>query len=84
MTTPLRTPLRKACDKRGITFKDLAKEVGTDVGNISRIQRGKQIPNSDLAAKICAQFPDGEITELHLIYPERYMAPESDAADTSS
>lgn len=69
----MKTPLRKAREKKGITLGDLAKLVDSDVGNLSRIERGRQIPNSDLAAKICAAFPDSELTELHLIYPQRYM-----------
>lgn len=57
-----------------MTLQDLAIKVDSDVGNLSRIERGKQIPSSELAEKICGQFPPGVITELHLIYPERYVA----------
>lgn len=67
----MKTPLRQAREKKGLTLHALAVRVNSDVGNLSRIERGVQIPSSDLAAKIVEQF-DGEINELHLIYPERY------------
>lgn len=54
-----------------MTLQELAVVVGSDVGNMSRIERGVQIPSKDLAEKICKQFP-GEINEIQLIYPERY------------
>lgn len=72
----MKTPLRLAREKHELTLQDLAAKVGSDVGNLSRIERGKQRANSELAEKICKQFPDGEITELHLIYPERYITEE--------
>lgn len=72
----MKTPLRLAREKHDLTLQDLAKNVDSDVGNLSRIERGHQRPSSELAEKICKQFPDGEITELHLIYPERYMKEE--------
>lgn len=54
-----------------MTLGKLAAAVGSDVGNLSRIERGVQIPSKELAEKICQQF-DGEINELQLIYPERF------------
>jgi len=76
----MKSPLRIAREKQDMTLQDLAAKVDSDVGNLSRIERGKQIPSGELAAKICAQFPAGEITELHLIYPERYTQPEEEPA----
>ena len=58
-----------------MTLQDLAVLVGSDVGNLSRIERGVQVPSPELAEKICDQF-GGEINELQLIYPERFMQPE--------
>lgn len=78
MTKP---PLRIAREKRDMTLQDLAQLVESDVGNLSRIERGVQIPSRELAEKICNQFP-GEITEIQLIYPERFMteSPPAEAA----
>jgi hypothetical protein len=45
--------------------------VGSDTGNLSRIETGEQIARRDLAARLAAFFaPD--INELHILYPERY------------
>jgi transcriptional regulator with XRE-family HTH domain len=76
----MKTPLRKARDAKQLTLGDLAKLVDSDVGNLSRIERGRQIPSSELAAKICGVFPDSGLTELHLIYPERYEEQQPGAA----
>jgi len=67
----MKSPLRQAREKRGITLNVLAKKVGSDVGNLSRIERGVQTPNAQLAERICREF-DGEVSELQLIYPARY------------
>ncbi len=67
----MKSPLRLAREKRGLTLHALAVLVGSDVGNLSRIERGVQTPSRELAAKICEQF-GGEIDEMQLIYPERY------------
>jgi transcriptional regulator with XRE-family HTH domain len=69
----MKSPLRLTREKHDMTLQDIAIKVGSDVGNLSRIERGNQRPSNELAEKICQQFPPGEITELHLIYPERYM-----------
>ena len=61
-----------------MTLQDLAMLVGSDVGNLSRIERGVQIPNRELAEKICKQF-GGEINEIQLIYPEWFSTPDSEA-----
>lgn len=66
------SPLRKARERRNLTLQDIAAAVGSDVGNMSRIERGVQTPSAELAEKICAIF-QGEINELQLIYPQRYL-----------
>jgi transcriptional regulator with XRE-family HTH domain len=75
----MKSPLRAAREKRQMTLGKLAYLVGSDVGNLSRIERGVQIPSKELAEKICKQF-DGEVNELQLIYPERFATPEPQAA----
>ena len=65
------SPLRRARDHRGITLQHLATLVQSDVGNLSRIERGVQTPSKTLAEKICFVFA-GEINELQLIYPSRF------------
>lgn len=56
-----------------MTLNALAAQVGSDVGNLSRIERGQQTPLPDLAERICKVF-DGEINELQLIYPARFAS----------
>lgn len=71
----MKSPLRLAREKRGMTLNALAAKVGSDVGNLSRIERGVQTPNPDLAERICKEF-SGEVNELQLIYPSRYITQE--------
>ena len=66
------TPLRKARLQRGLTLANVAKSVGSDTGNISRIQRGQQIPNRELLSNLVDLFKENEITEVHILYPERF------------
>lgn len=73
-----KSPMRRAREKHGITLQDLAIKVGSDVGNLSRIERARQVPSSELAEKICKEISNGELTELHLIYPERYTSEDDE------
>ena len=68
MTSPLKT-IRI---KRGLTLAEVSHSVGTDVGNLSRIENRKQQASPDLAQRL-AKFFGGEITELQILYPERFL-----------
>ena len=50
------SPLKLARLGRKLTLEQVAELVGSDSGNISRIERAKQIPNRDLAAKLVELF----------------------------
>ncbi|MGF6641824.1 helix-turn-helix domain-containing protein [Paraburkholderia sp. MM6662-R1] len=65
------SPLRKVRHGRGLTLDDVARKIGTDTGNLSRIERGLQCPKAAMAAKL-AEFFAREIEECHVTYPERY------------
>lgn len=67
MDTPLKT-LREA---RGMTLQSVAQAVGTDRGNLSRIENGKQRPSPELAERLALHFGYA-ITEMQLLYPERF------------
>lgn len=41
---------------RGLRLKDVASEMGTDIGNLSRIESGKQAPSIHLARKLAAFY----------------------------
>lgn len=72
------TPLKKARLKRGWTLIEVSERLGavgadrTDTGNLSRIERGEQRASTALAENLCRVF-EGDINELHILYPERYM-----------
>ncbi|WMD23328.1 helix-turn-helix transcriptional regulator [Achromobacter seleniivolatilans] len=66
------TPLRLAREKRGLTIQQVANSVGIDPGNLSRIERGLQVPSKDLAEKLSLVF-DGDVSETQIIYPERFV-----------
>lgn len=44
--------IRQARKARGLTLEELALQVGTDTGNLSRLERGKQGVSRELLAKI--------------------------------
>jgi len=66
------SPLKLARLGRKLTLEQVAELVGSDSGNISRIERAKQVPNRDLAAKLVELFREDGLTEVHLFYPERF------------
>lgn len=71
------TPLKKARIARGWTLTEVSDRLAaagadrTDTGNLSRVERAEQRASTALAENLCRIF-DGEITELHILYPERY------------
>lgn len=73
MTSPLKT----ARLKRELTLQLVADAVGIDTGNLSRIERGTQVPSKDLAEKL-SKFFDGEVDEIQIIYPERFSTVDPD------
>ena len=64
--------MKKARIAKGLTLQEVAKRVDSDTGNISRIERGKQTPSKELVTKLVGLFSDYGITEVHIIYPERF------------
>lgn len=74
------TPLRRLRRTRALTLETVAAAVGTDTGNLSRIERGKQTSLA-LAAALVDYFGVGDITEAEILYPERFPQPAVDAAE---
>lgn len=80
----MKFPLRQAREKAGQTIVDVCRAVGTDPGNLSRVENGKQKPSTELAEKLVKHF-GGSLTEMQILYPERFSgventAPKSDPA----
>lgn len=78
------TPLKKARTSRRWTLAELSArlaQVGevVDTGNLSRIERGAQRVSTSLAESLCRVF-DNEITEIHILYPERFKGSADVAA----
>lgn len=66
------TPLRTLRLKKNLQLNVVAQAVGTDAGNLSRIETGKQRTTPQLAEDLRKYFKD-EISELEILYPERYV-----------
>lgn len=62
------TPLRLARLSKPMTITQLANELDVDVGNLSRIERGMQVPSMELAERIAAYF-DNTITAIQICHP---------------
>lgn len=68
----MQTPLRKMREANGLTISEVALAVQIDVGNLSRIERGIQVTSIETAEKI-SQFFNGKISEMQILYPQRYV-----------
>ncbi|HGH3665131.1 TPA: helix-turn-helix transcriptional regulator [Acinetobacter baumannii] len=66
------TPLRQIRLKNNYSLAEVAAAVGSDAGNLSRIEKGNQKPSLQLATDL-SKFFNEEISELELLYPERYV-----------
>ena len=69
----MQPPIKTIRIKRGQTLAEVARAVGTDAGNMSRIENGKQRASADLAEKLAKHF-GYEITEIQILYPERFAS----------
>jgi transcriptional regulator with XRE-family HTH domain len=65
------TPLKKHRLKSKVTLTKLAQAVDSDVGNLSRIERGIQVPSKSLAERI-AKFFNGRVNEFQIVWPEKF------------
>nr|DAW17433.1 MAG TPA: helix-turn-helix domain protein [Caudoviricetes sp.] len=66
------SPLRNLRKSQGRTLSEVAGAIHLDVGNLSRIERGLQVASLDVAERL-ALFFKGEISELEILYPQRYL-----------
>ena len=69
------TPLFRIRTASGKTQREVALAVGIDPGQYSRIENDKERITAAKAADVAAYF-GGLISELELLYPERYPAPK--------
>lgn len=72
----INTPLKRARTGRKWRLADVCERLrvlgeNIDTGNLSRIERCEQRASPTTAEKLVRVF-DGEITEIHILYPERF------------
>lgn len=67
----MQSPLKRTRLTTGRTLSEVAEAVGTNPGNMSRIENGKQKASPGLAEKIAKYFGYA-ITEIQILYPERF------------
>lgn len=67
------TPLRRVRKRKGLTLDDLAAVLGCHNSTMSRIDSGKRVATPDQAARLKKYLGRG-ISELQILYPERYTA----------
>lgn len=72
------TPLRLARVKRALSLADAAAGIGTTAAQLSNIETAKHRPTAGLAERI-SQFFGGEVSEMEILYPERFMNKEKAA-----
>lgn len=75
----MQTPLRKMRVEKGLTISEVAMATQIDVGNLSRIERGIQVTSLETAEKL-SKFFKGKISEMQILYPQRYMTAADSAA----
>lgn len=78
------SPLKRARLSRKWTLADVTARLAAlgdrvDSGNLSRVERGTQRASTGLAEKLVLVF-EGELTEIHILYPERFRDGSKDVA----
>lgn len=74
----MNTPLKNLRKKSNLTLRQVADAIELDPSNLSRIERGQQPATPSMAEKISKYF-DGRVTEMQILYPERYQTKEEHA-----
>lgn len=65
------SPLRNIRKLNGYSLQHVCLKVGVDNGHLSRIERGEKT-SPDLAERLSSFFKN-EISEIEILYPERYI-----------
>lgn len=64
-----RSPLFLARKASGLTLADVGARIGADTGNLSRIERGIQVPGPALVEKLVELFSEQGLTEMQIYFP---------------
>ena len=65
------TPLRNIRTLKGYSLQHVCSHVHMDNGHLSRIERGEKT-STEVAEKLSIFFKN-EISEIEILYPERYI-----------
>lgn len=68
----MKSALRQIREAKSQTIVEVSRAVGTDPGNLSRIENGKQKASTEIAEKLSKHFA-GEISEMEILYPSRFL-----------
>jgi transcriptional regulator with XRE-family HTH domain len=74
MTVPTDTPLRRIRVLRQKSLEEVAAAIGVHNSTLSRIERGGET-TPKTAADLVAYFGEG-ITEMEILYPDRFRLPD--------
>ena len=66
------TPLRAARLRRRLSLDAAGEMVGTCGANLSRIERGMARASKRMITELVRLY-EGEVTEMEIMYPERYI-----------
>lgn len=61
----------RVCRRKYGSLRSVSEQLRIDASHLSRIERGIQVPSPELAARL-SRFFSGEISEMELLYPERF------------
>lgn len=75
----MQTPLRKMRVEKDLTITEVAVATKIDVGNLSRIERGKQLTSMENAKRI-SEFFGGSISAMEILYPQMFEEKSNSAA----
>lgn len=73
----MKSPLRQIRERKGQTIVEVSRAVSIDPGNLSRVENGKQKASTELAEKLAQHFAH-EISEMEILYPDRFMPASAD------
>lgn len=74
------TPLRRLRLSRNLTLAEVGRAVSIDPANLSRIETMKQPASPELAEKLVAYYGADAISELHVLYPQRFSGKTRETA----
>jgi putative transcriptional regulator len=66
------TPLQQVRERRKLSRKELAAALQIDYTHLFRVEKGDSQASPELAERIALYFGH-EVTELQILYPERYQ-----------